>query len=169
MQLPRSIKTPEVIQDGVPTFEVEGTTYYINAGSLSSERAEEFLKLAPHLSVSMELLDVHKLIMNIYTDLSNIQKLGDVINITNRVGNILMETKDKSAGQLAKDQVEVVYRLCALFCVKAGEDTTVIDDGLMEEKIAAWKRGVDFISFFLLARQLSTMFKRPSKTDSPKT
>lgn len=165
--LPKSIKTAQKLQGDIPSFVCENETYYVYNETMSSERTEEFLKLAPHLSISMELLDVHTLLLNVYQDLSNIQRLGDVINITNRVGNVLLETKDKTAGQLSQDQVAVVWRLCALFIVRKSEDLTTIDEALFTEKINAWRRNMDFLSFFQLARKLSLLFKRPSEKEYP--
>lgn len=153
---------------GVKSFTFEDETYYINTETISAVRAERLLQLAPNLSVSMELLDVHSLLTSIFQDLSNITRLGDVINITNKVGNILMETNQKTAGQLLGDQVQVVYDICALCIVIPGEDTMIIDNALMTKKIAAWRRTGDFVSFFLIARELSNLFRRPSKKDSQK-
>ena len=116
------------------------------------------------MSVSMELLDVHTLLSSIFQELSNVTRLGDVINVTNKVGNVLMKTKEKTAGQLSHDQIEVVYDLCALFILWDGEDATDIDPAFMKKKISFWRENVDFMSFFLIARQLSQLFKRPSKT-----
>lgn len=167
MSLPRSIKTAKPVL-GVKSFICEEVTYYVNVETLSAVRAEAFLKLAPHLSVSMELLDVHTLLTSIYQDLSNITRLGDVVGTINKVGNILLKTKEKSAGQISEDQIDIVYNLCALFIVRPGEDTTIIDKAFMQEKIDAWRRNIDFLSFFLIARQLSMLFKTPSK-EAPQT
>lgn len=161
MPLPQSIKAAQSV-DGTSSFICEGITYYVAVETLSAVRAEEFLKLAPHLSVSMELLDVHSLLTNIYQDLSNVTRLGDVVDSINKIGNILLKTKEKSAGQISLDQIDVVYDLCALFIVRPGEDMTTIDRAALKEKVDAWKRNMDFLSFFLLARQLSTLFKTPS-------
>ena len=160
--LPRSINTAEKVT-GLKTFDIKGIVNYINTDTLSAVRAEAFLKLAPHMSVSMELLDVHTLLTSIFQELSNVTRLGDVINVTNKVGNVLMKTKEKTAGQLSHDQIEVVYDLCALFILWDGEDATIIDPAFMKKKISFWRENVDFMSFFLIARELSQLFRRPSK------
>lgn len=43
---------------------------------------------------------------------------------------------------------EVLY-FCALFCVTREEDTTVINDRLMEEKVSNCNKDMDIQSFFV--------------------
>jgi len=167
MSLPKSIKLPEQII-GQKSFVAEGVHFYVNTEVMSAEYAEEFLKLAPHMSVSMELLDVYALLKSIYVDLCNITKLGDAADIVNKVGNILAKTDKMSAGELVENQVNVVYKLCALCIVCPGEDTTKIDWAFLDKKIEIWRRQNDFLSFFLIARQLSRLFKKPSKVELEK-
>lgn len=162
MSLPKSIKTAEVVDaQAEKSFIIGGHEFFVVTGSISGLRAERLLLLAPTLTVSMEFMDFHQLLTGIFQELSNITKLGDVINITNRVGNVLLETKQKTADKIVADQVDIVYKICALAIVRAGEDACIIDEAVMTQKIKIWKEHGDFLSFFLAARAISKMF-RPS-------
>lgn len=158
--LPRSIKTPDKIKSDVKSFQLEGTVFYLHQETLNALRAEEIIKLSPYLSVSMELMDVYGLLEETFKALSNITVLGDVINITNKIGNVLKVTRDKTAGDMVEEQIEVVFDICCMCMLIEGEDATKIDRALQKRKKQMMKRSGDFISFFLIARQLSLMFKR---------
>ena len=158
--LPRSIEVPKKIPPQTKSFVLEGLTFYLHTETINGLRAEQIIKLSPFLSVSMEIMDVYGLIEEMFSELSNITKLGDVINVTNKLGNIIKTTKRKTAQEMTEDQIEVVYDICCLCILIEGENTKEIDPGLQSRKKQIFKRSGDFISFFLIARQLSLMFNR---------
>jgi hypothetical protein len=156
--LPRSITTPLVITGN--KFSIQDRNYYIYLDAIGSVRLERFLYLSPSFYLSSDLLDVYSFIISIYQDVTNIERLGDLVPVANRLMNVIKVSDKKTAGELQSEQLNIVYELCALFILTDGEDATVIEPTIMSKKIDDWKKHVDFVSFFLFAQEALKMFRR---------
>lgn len=125
-------------------FTVGGRTFYRD-DSLSFNRYRELQRLSIEFGFSRQFIDLYKDIQEAYNLMQTAKNYADVsVKLFNILAGISrLEEKDPPA-----------LRLCALFLNEKDEDTTVVDEKKMKEKIDLWASELDVIPFFHLAASL---------------
>lgn len=146
------------IESGV--FECGGVFYYINLEAMSFERVKRFYELIPVISYGKKYTDllnfIHDLRMKMTTgDETMKQTYFEVAAELTNWDQYLIENGSNFMGSSIDDML----RFCALFCVTKDEDMTVVNDVIIEEKVANFKREMAMDSFFFLAASQVPRYK----------
>lgn len=122
-------------------FTANGTEYFIESG-LSFERFRMYQKLQIECGYESGFYGMFENIKKIY-ELCNGMKFADIAVMTS---NILH-------GMAKVDERKIpVLNLCALFINTKDEDRKIINDDIVDKKIADWEaEGLDVTPFFQLA------------------
>ncbi len=125
-------------------FTCGGRTFFVE-DSLSFNRYRELQRLSIEFGFSRTFIDLFKDVQKCYDLMQTSKNYADVsvtlYNILAGVGQI--EEKDPAA-----------LRLCALFINEKDEDTTVVNEIKMKEKIDCWSKELEVSPFFHLAASL---------------
>ena len=99
-------------------FTSNGNKYNFYLDTMGFERLVEFLTLVPVINLGMTMVNVHKLLEQIFIMIKDIKLnsfLEDVYKIRQLLFNALKKFEDTPVQKLTTSQIEAVYRLCALF------------------------------------------------------
>jgi hypothetical protein len=124
-------------------FECGGRKFYVKE-SLSFNRYRELQKLNLEFGYSATFLDTFKHIREAW-ELLNQTKLGEAAVVLHNVMYGVVSLDEKA---------DPALRLCALYIDEEGEDPTVYDEGIMNEKIECWGTELSVTPFFQLAANL---------------
>lgn len=126
-------------------FTANGTVYRIET-SFSIERYCEYQKLEKELAFGTSFSGMYV----------NLKKMYDLLNSTKFVETSVVLNNLMNGMSKIEEREPTMLKLCALFINTENEDRTVVNNDVMEKKIADWKaEGIDVRDFFSLA--LNTM------------
>jgi len=143
-----AIKQPEketgqliVIDLNQKKFEANGKTYHIRK-SMSFERYRMYEKLQLEVGYGATFIQLYEHVKSIF-ELCNKMEFAQIAVKTH---NILNGIKNVESRQIP------ALKLCTLFINADGEDESIINDDMIEEKIADWEAAkLDVFPFFQLA------------------
>lgn len=128
-----------------PYFEANGHKYVVSDG-LSVERYMKHESLTHDVGFGRTFNDLYRDQVKAYTALNE----GRVADAAVIIHNIIRGMKEKIDGRS-----HPMLMMCALFINREDEDTTIVDEKLMAEKIEDWSReGYAIDDFFSLAWSL---------------
>lgn len=131
------------------SFEANGKKYFIES-SMSIERYRKFEEIEIELGFGRSFADVFDHVRAAMDDI-NKHKQGDAYV---RLYNII------NGAQLLKNKQPSVFRACALFINEENENRSIINDDMINKKIADWQaEGFDYQPFFTIAISSLSGFK----------
>lgn len=156
------MKELKVIDLKAKSFRANGTEYFIETG-LSFERFRMYQKLQIECGYEVGFAGMFKHIKEIY-DLCNGMKFADIAVKTSNIMHGIAKVEERKIPILS---------LCALFINSKDEDRTIINDDIVDKKIADWEaEGLDITPFFHLAlgsiQDFSKAWEEVSQTISEK-
>ena len=149
---------PINLEKGV--FESCQEFYYINTEAMGFERLKRFSELMPVIIWGKNYMDlgmfVHSMRVKMTSGGDDFKKTYfDVATELTNWDQYLLD----NGSTFSESYIDDVLRFCALFCVTKNEDMTKINDVEMELKVANWKKDMDILSFFLLAKSQVSRYK----------
>lgn len=125
-------------------FTCGGRTFFVE-DTLSFNRYRELQRLGIEFGFSRTFIEIYKDLQKCYELMQTAKNYADVsVTLYNLLSGVsFIEEKDPPA-----------LRLCALFINEKDEDTTVIDDIRMKDKIDCWSKELEVLPFFHLATNL---------------
>ncbi len=122
------------------SFECGGRRFKVQ-DSLSFEYYKELQKINLEFGFGATFEDIFKNIRLAWDHLNGL-RLGEAAVVLHNVmyGIIQLDDKDDPA-----------LRICALFIIEDGEDTSVYNEGVIRSKIDCWAKELDVTPFFHLA------------------
>lgn len=139
------MKELKVIDLKEKKFTANGVDYYIESG-LSFKRFRMYQKLQIECGYEVGFAGMFDKIKKIY-DMCNAMKFADIAVLTSNILHGIAKVEERKIPVLS---------LCALFINTKDEDRSVINDDIVDKKIADWEaEGLDITPFFTLA--LSSM------------
>jgi len=138
------------------TFTANGVEYHYS-DSLSIDRYEEFEKLQVLMGYNLDYEQIFDELKELYKSLNK----TDFVKASVTCFNLLDATKRKM-----DKKVHPALQICGLFINEKGEDSAVLDQKKMEEKINNWKKeGLAMQDFFSLASNLVRGFIKNFNSD----
>lgn len=145
---------PKKINVETGIFESCGTFYFLNIEVLSFARLKRYAELLPVVIYGRKYMDlalfIHELRVKMTTGEESMKQTHfEVATALTQWDQYLMD----NANNFYDNTIDDMLRFCALLWNEKGEDTTVIDDILIEQKIANWKKDMDVLGFFFFAKK----------------
>lgn len=147
------INEPKAISLKDRSFTANGKKYWI-ADKISVDRWKQYEKLVPRLTYSTDFKQLHANLTKAFQLLN--KPSPEPLNAGIIIHNILNGIKD------ADDEKNVPSGLlmCTLVMNREGEDTSVFDEQIAQDKINDWREeGLDILSFFAWAMQSINGFR----------
>ncbi len=110
----------------------------------SFERYRIMQKIALEFGFSASFIDIYKNITTAFELLNSMKPAEGAVVLHNVLAGMAS----------AENKYPAAFRLCALFIDEEGEDSTVYDEGKMNEKIECWGKELSPLPFFNLASLL---------------
>lgn len=144
------------------TFISCGTKYYINTDALGYERLLKFIEWLPVVAVGKSHLDLMTLIGGIFKELTT---GGDdfkksYFNASMKCMNYAKSFEGANSQSFLDTNLEVILKFCALVCNTEHEDETVFSKTVTEKKIDHWKKDMNMLDFFFLAKKLVPQYQQ---------
>lgn len=123
------------------SFTANGKTYFIE-GALTIERYAEFQILEKELAYGLSVKGLYDELKKVIKLLDKLRFVDCGVALTNIVRGIAK----------VEEREPIVLKICALYLNEKDEDRTVINEDMITQKIADWKKeGIDIRDFFTLA------------------
>lgn len=136
-------------------FESCGVQYTIDVGGMCYDRMVKFLEWMPYVAIGMNGMDLMLFIKQCFDKLTSGGEdfKKSFFEVSQMMFNMI-QTADKSTEEehLLKN-LDYYLKFCALFVVTDDEDMTVFNAKHNERKIENWKKDMDMVDFFFLAKK----------------
>lgn len=138
-----------------------GKKYYINADALGYERLLKFIEWLPVVAVGKSHLDLMTLISGIFKELTT---GGDdfkksYFNASLKCMNYAKSFEGANSESFLNTNLETILRFCALVCNTENEDVTKFSEGVISRKVEDFKKDMNMLDFFFLAKKLVPMYQ----------
>lgn len=153
---------PKIIDfdKGVDTFVSNGNKYFVQLDRMAYEPFTQFIARSPEISYGITIMDVQRKVTDLLKTLSAGNDLGkNYVDTHQKLINLQNSLKGANSEEYFAKTMDLHLEFCALFVHREGEDTTKYDPTLNAAKIEDWKKDMDMMSFFLLARLALPGFK----------
>lgn len=135
------------------TFSSNDHQYYIDLDTLSYARMMKFMEWTPTLAFDSSFSDIKNFAKDLIQTISSGNDLGkNYFDVSTKIVNFYDRVKVTNEEKFFEQILELHLDFCALFTNRINEDTNVYHEPTMIQKKNDWKKDMNMLDFFLLAR-----------------
>lgn len=130
-----------------------GKTYHI-IDNFGYKRLSVFLDKIPVIAMGKTALECTQAMATVFRMLTNGNDLmAAQFSAANYLYNFLESAKDTASNEYLFNNLDLYLEFCALFCVTPSEDVTQWNEEIAKQKIEDWKKDMNMMDFFFLAKK----------------
>lgn len=137
------------------SFKSGGKNYYIMDDQFGYQRLAKFLDMLPVIALGKTELDNISFLQTLFNRLTS---GGDdfkksYFEASNMLFNYLEQSKEVTNSDYLNRNIDYYLEFCTTFCCTKSEDLSKFDKALSKEKVDTWKKDMNILDFFFLAKK----------------